>query len=116
MSFGLFLAKGRQHHGSEAIVSGFSRESLFVGNNVLLTVACACVLLGTLYPLATEALTPLKITVGAPYFNAVMVPIMLAIVLLMAIGPLLPWRKANAQKLYARFKYPLPVALIVAVW
>ena len=114
VSFGLFLAKGRQHHGSEAIVSGFSRESLFVGNNVLLTVACACVLLGTLYPLATEALTPLKITVGAPYFNAVMVPIMLAIVLLMAIGPLLPWRKANAQKLYARFKYPLPVALLVA--
>ena len=75
VSFGIFLARGRYQEAEETITSFLSRESLFVWNNVLFTVACVVVMLGTLYPLALDALTGAKITVGAPYFNTVMVPI-----------------------------------------
>src|SRR6185369_9901986 len=73
ISFGIFLVQGRYQEAREAITSFLSRESLFVWNNVIFTLACACVLLGTLYPLALDALSGAKITVGAPYFNTVMV-------------------------------------------
>lgn len=106
ISFGIFLAKGRYQQAQESITSFLSRESLFVWNNVLFTVACACVLLGTLYPLALETINGAKITVGAPYFNAVMVPIFLGAIVLMAIGPLVPWRKANAARLQGRLVIP----------
>jgi len=116
ISFGLFLYYGRQHQARESFVSGFSRESFYIFNNVFFTVACACVLLATLYPLATEALTPMKITVGAPYFNAVMVPIMLLIVLLMAFAPLVPWRKANPQKVITKMKFAFAAAFIAGAY
>ena len=102
VSFGIFLARGRYQEAEETITSWLSREALFVWNNVLFTVACAVVMLGTLYPLALDALTGAKITVGAPYFNTVMVPIFLAALLLMGVGYLVPWRKANIPRLRQR--------------
>ena len=114
VSFGIFLIKGRYQQAQEAITSFLSRESLFVWNNVIFTVACACVLLGTLYPLALEALTAAKITVGAPYFNAVMIPIFLVAILLMSIGPLVPWRKASVERLRQRLLVPGVLALVAA--
>jgi len=114
-SFGIFLARGRYQEARETITSFLSRESLFVWNNVIFTLACACVLLGTLYPLALEALYGDKITVGAPYFNTVMVPIFLAVVLLMGIGPLVPWRKANAARLGRKLLVPLVAGVAAAV-
>ena len=80
-------------------------------NNVLFTIACVSVLLGTLYPLALDTLTGAKITVGAPYFNTVMVPVFLVIILLMGIGPLVPWRKANAARLRRRLLIPGAIGL-----
>ncbi|BAU47673.1 cytochrome C biogenesis protein CcmF [Sulfurifustis variabilis] len=115
VSFGIFLAKGRYQQAEEAITSFLSRESLFVWNNVIFTVACACVLLGTLYPLALDAFTGMKITVGAPYFNTVLVPIFLVLILLMAIGPLVPWRKANVERLRHRLLWPAIVGIVAAV-
>ncbi len=114
VSFGIFMARGRYQQAEEAITSFMSRESLFVWNNVLFTVACASVLLGTLYPLALDAFRGQKITVGAPYFNSVMVPLFLVIVLLMAVGPLVPWRKANLQRLRARLLWPFAVGATAA--
>lgn len=114
VSFGTFLVKGRYQQAEEAVTSLMSRESLFIWNNVLFTVACAVVMLGTLYPLALEALTGDKITVGPPYFNAVMIPIFLVVMLLMGIAPLVPWRKANLQRLKQRLAVPAVVGLIVA--
>jgi cytochrome c-type biogenesis protein CcmF len=111
ISFGIFLARGRYQMVEESMVSMLSRESLFVWNNVVFTVATACVLLGTLYPLALEALSGAKITVGAPYFNAVMVPIFLGVLLLMAVAPLVPWRKANAERLKGRLLVPVALGL-----
>jgi cytochrome c-type biogenesis protein CcmF len=114
VSFGIFLARGRYQQADEAITSFMSRESLFVWNNVMFTVACASVLLGTLYPLALDAFSGQKITVGAPYFNIVMVPIFLLILALMAVGPLVPWRKANLARLRARLLWPAVIGIAAA--
>lgn len=115
VSFGIFMVKGRYQQAEESITSLMSRESLFVWNNVLFLVACASVLLGTLYPLALDALSGQKITVGAPYFNTVMIPIFLAMILLMAVGPLVPWRKANLERLRTRLLWPLVIGVAVAL-
>lgn len=114
ISFGIFLVKGRHHQAREEWVSPISRESLFVWNNVVFTTAAACVLLGTLYPLAIEAMTSQRITVGPPYFNLVMVPIFLVMLLLMGIGPLVPWRKANIGKLRGRLVVPVLLGVAAA--
>jgi cytochrome c-type biogenesis protein CcmF len=71
----------------------WSRESMLLLNNVLLTVAAAAVLLGTLYPLFLDALNAGKISVGPPYFNAVFVPLMMPLLLFIGIGPMLRWKK-----------------------
>ncbi len=75
--------------------SVLSRESGLLMNNMLLAAACAVVFIGTLYPLILEALTGEKITVGAPYFNQVFLPIFGVTMILAGIGPLLAWKKAR---------------------
>jgi cytochrome c-type biogenesis protein CcmF len=92
-----------------------SRESMLLANNVLLTVACATVLLGTLYPLFLDALNLGKISVGPPYFDAVFVPVMAPLVFLMGIGPLAKWKKADLPDLATRLKWAFAAALVLAV-
>jgi cytochrome c-type biogenesis protein CcmF len=92
-----------------------SRESLLLMNNVLLAVACASVLLGTLYPLFLDALNLGKISVGPPYFDAVFVPIMAPLVFLMGIGPIARWKKAELPDLATRLKWALGVSLVTAL-
>jgi cytochrome c-type biogenesis protein CcmF len=82
-----------------------SRESLLLLNNVLFTVAGACVFLGTLYTLFLDVTAEKKITVAAPYFNSVVVPQLLVLVLLMGVTPSLPWRRAEPRALWARLKW-----------
>ena len=113
VSFSIFMSKARYQQAKENIASLLSRESMFVWNNVMFTVACVCVLLGTLYPLALEALTGAKITVAAPYFNSVMVPIFLLVAVLMASAPMIPWRKANVSRLKQRSWPPLLAATVI---
>jgi cytochrome c-type biogenesis protein CcmF len=84
------------------IFSPISRESALVLNNVLLTTACATVLIGTLYPLALEALTGAKISVGAPYFNMTFVPLMLPLLVALPLGPLLAWKRADVSAAFER--------------
>jgi cytochrome c-type biogenesis protein CcmF len=93
----------------------FSRETLLLVNNVLLLVATAAVLLGTLYPLALDALGLGKISVGAPYFEAVFAPLMAPALFLMAVGPLVRWRQAELPPLVQRLRWALAVAIGVAV-
>jgi cytochrome c-type biogenesis protein CcmF len=112
VSFGIFLARGRFQEAEENMTSMLSRESMFVWNNAIFTVAMVCVMLGTLYPLVLEALTGDKITVGAPYFNAVMVPIFFVVLLLMAVAPHVPWRKANVERLKMRLRIPVIMAAV----
>ncbi len=83
----------------------FSRETLLLVNNVLLVVASASVLLGTLYPLIVDALALGKISVGPPYFNAVFVPLMLPLALLVGLGPLVRWKRDGFAR-HARRLWP----------
>jgi cytochrome c-type biogenesis protein CcmF len=82
-----------------------SREGALVLNNLFLTCACATVLVGTLYPLALEALTDDKISVGPPFFNATFAPLFLPLLVAMPFGPLLGWKRGDllgaAQRLVA---------------
>jgi cytochrome c-type biogenesis protein CcmF len=84
-----------------------SREGALVLNNLFLTTACATVFIGTLYPLALEALTGEKISVGAPFFNATFGPLMVPLMIAMPFGPLLAWKRGDlpgvAQRLLAAF-------------
>jgi len=76
-----------------------SREAALIGNNLLLTVILGVVFVGTLYPLFVEAVTGTKLSVGAPYFNAVAGPLALILALLVGVGPLLSWRRDSGERL-----------------
>ena len=82
-----------------------SREGALVFNNLFLTTACATVFVGTLYPLALEALTGEKISVGAPFFNSTFGPLFIPLLMVMPFGPLLGWKRGDlvgaAQRLLA---------------
>ena len=90
-----------------------SREGALVFNNLFLTTACLTVFVGTLYPLALEALTGAKISVGAPFFNLTFGPLVLALLFAMPFGPLLAWKRGDlygaAQRLMAAFGIGLVV-------
>ena len=92
-----------------------SRESALLANNVLLVVAAASVLLGTLYPLFLDALGLGKISVGPPYFDAVFIPIMAPAMFLMGIGPIARWKKSSVPEIAVRLKWAFVVALISAL-
>ena len=92
-----------------------SRESMLLANNVLLIVACAAVMLGTLYPLVIDALGFGKLSVGPPYFNAVFVPLMAPALFLMGVGPMARWRKAGAIDLAKRLRWAAAVSLAAAL-
>jgi cytochrome c-type biogenesis protein CcmF len=92
-----------------------SRESMLLGNNVMLVVATGTVLLGTLYPLALDALGMGKISVGPPYFDSVFVPIMTPLVFLMGVGPLARWRAAELPSLARRLRWAAMLTVLMAV-
>ncbi|MBI3041715.1 MAG: heme lyase CcmF/NrfE family subunit [Betaproteobacteria bacterium] len=92
-----------------------SRESMLLANNVLLMVATGTVMLGTLYPLALDALGLAKITVGPPYFDAVFVPVIAPALFLMGIGPIARWKKASLPDLAVRLRWALGVSLVLAL-
>ena len=96
-----------------------SRESMLLANNVLLVVAAAAVLLGTLYPLVIDALGLGKLSVGPPYFSAVFVPLMAPALFLMGVGPLARWREASAVDLTRRLRWAVGVSVasaLIAPW
>nr|VFJ43014.1 MAG: cytochrome c-type biogenesis protein CcmF [Candidatus Kentron sp. DK] len=92
-----------------------SRELFLLANNVLLVVACATVLLGTLYPLLVDILGIGKISVGPPYFNRVFVPLMLPLALLLGVGVLVHWRKDTAGALARRLWPAVVVGCVLGV-
>ena len=95
--------------------SMLSRESAFLTQNVLFLVVAFVTLWGTVYPAISRASQDVTITVGEPFFNRVNGPMLLAIVLLMGIGPLLPWRRATARNVLRALRYPLGAGVLLAV-
>jgi cytochrome c-type biogenesis protein CcmF len=92
-----------------------SRESFLLANNVVLSVAMAAVLLGTLYPLFLDTMNLGKISVGPPYFDTVFYPLMAPAVFLMAIGPVVSWKKASLPDLVMRLKWAFGAAVACAL-
>ncbi|MET4807668.1 heme lyase CcmF/NrfE family subunit [Limibacillus sp. MBR-115] len=101
---------------SGGLFAPVSREGGLVLNNLLLVTACGTVLLGTLYPLLLEAVTGDKVSVGAPFFEATFVPIMTPLVLLMGLGPLLAWKRADLAGVLGRLKMALLLTGIVSLF
>ncbi|HEX3537270.1 MAG TPA: heme lyase CcmF/NrfE family subunit [Stellaceae bacterium] len=92
-----------------------SREGGLLLNNLLLTTAAATVLLGTLYPLFLDVVSGQKVSVGPPYYAATFIPIMVPLVVAMAVGPLLPWKRADLWAALGRLKLALVVAVAAAL-
>ena len=101
--------------GLGARFAALSRESLLLGNNVMLVVATAAVLLGTLYPLVLDALGLGKISVGPPYFDTVFMPLMVPVVFLMGVGPLARWKQASVPELAVRLRWAAGTAVVAAL-
>ena len=93
--------------------SAVSRESFLLANNVLMAAACGTVFLGTLFPLATDALGLGKYSVGPPYFEAVFVPLMAPALFLMGVGPLARWKRSSLPELAVQLRWALAVSLVL---
>ena len=106
VSLALIAWRGDRLRSPGSIDSPLSREAAFLANNVLFAVFAFIVLLGTIFPLLVEALQDRQITVGAPYFDRMTMPIGLLLLFLMAIAPVLPWRKASTDLLRERLFWP----------
>jgi cytochrome c-type biogenesis protein CcmF len=91
--------------------SVISRESSFLFNNLVLLVSCFAILWGTMFPVISDWYNGEKITVGAPFFNRVNVPIAIFLLFLTGVGPLLAWRKASTNSLKRNFMMPAAIAL-----
>jgi cytochrome c-type biogenesis protein CcmF len=104
--------KNRDYLKSEnQLDSVISRESSFLFNNLILLVSCVAVLSGTLFPVFSEWLSGSRISVGAPFFNKVNIPIGLLLLFLTGVGPLLAWRKTSTDSLKRNFGWPLITGL-----
>ena len=113
--FGAYL-KNRDYLKSEnQLDSIVSRESSFLFNNLILLVSCIAILSGTLFPVFSEWITGNRISVGAPFFNKVNIPIGLLLLFLTGVGPLLAWRKTSTESLKRNFGWPLGIGLVAGV-
>jgi cytochrome c-type biogenesis protein CcmF len=91
-----------------------SRESAFLLNNVFLLASAFTVFFGTVFPLLAEAVRGEKVSVGAPFFNLVNLPLFLALIFLMGIGPLIAWRRASLENLKRNFLAPVVIGIAAA--
>src|SRR6266849_45368 len=108
--------KNRDYLKSEnQLDSMVSRESSFLFNNLILLVACVAVLSGKLFPVFSEWFSSWRISVGAPFFNKVNIPIGLLLLFLTGVGPLLAWRKSSLDSLKRNFGWPLIAGLLAGI-
>ena len=113
----VFLILNRlEYLKSEAqLESVLSRESTFLFNNLILLASCFAVLWGTLFPVISEAVSGEKISVDAPFFNRVEIPIAMGLLLLTGVGPLIAWRKSSMESLKKAFRWPAAAGILMAL-
>ncbi len=112
---GLIAWRGDRLRSVGGIDSPLSREGAFLLNNLLFVGFAFIVLIGTVFPLLYETFSGQQVTVGAPYFDTMTLPIGLALLLLMAVGPALPWRKTHGATLRDRLLLPAAFAVGLVV-
>jgi cytochrome c-type biogenesis protein CcmF len=113
-SLGLYAGRAPALKGG-GVFAPVSREGSLVLNNLLLIAATATVFIGTMYPLFLDAITGEKVTVGPPFFNATFVPLMVPLLAVMAIGPMMPWKRADLAGTLGRMKMAGAITVIVAL-
>ena len=116
-AFALYAWRGPSLKGT-GLFQPVSREGGLLLNNFLLTVAAFSVLLGTLYPLFVDVLELGKVSVGAPYFNSVFVPMMIPMILVMGVAPFLSWKRGDGTGALNRLKIAGAIAVLggIGVW
>jgi len=114
-SFAALVYRLDDLRGQAELDSMLSRETTFLANNVILVVITFTIFLGTIFPVLAEAVRGVKVSVGAPFFNKVTVPLAYALLVLMGVGPLIAWRRASWDNLKRNFTYPMLAALAVAM-
>ena len=110
----LFLRNKSELRSDHRLESLASRESSFLFNNLFFVLLCFTVLWGTWFPKISELVQGNKVTVGAPFYNRVAIPVALLLLLLTAVGPLLAWRKTSLESLRRNFMWPAIGAVAVA--
>ena len=110
VSVGLLTYRSGRLRDAGPVGAPLSREAVFLFQNVLFMAAMLTVLLGTLYPLVAEAISGAQLSIGGPYFNRVEIPLALALLFLMGVGPQLPWHGASRATLERQFTAPLVAA------
>ena len=110
-AFALFAWRGPSLKGS-GLFQPISREGGLLLNNFLLMVAAASILLGTLYPLFIDVLELGKVSVGAPYFESVFIPMMIPMILVMGIAPFLKWKRGNISSASGQLKIAAMITVI----
>ncbi len=113
LSVALLLYRRKDLQPDEELQSLVSRESGFLFNNLLFLLATIAVLWGTLFPVISEIFTGDQITVGPPWFNNIMIPIGLALLLLTGVGPLLAWRYTSVETLKRSFGWPILGSIVL---
>ncbi|MBI4587536.1 MAG: heme lyase CcmF/NrfE family subunit [Candidatus Rokubacteria bacterium] len=114
-SLGWVAARADRLRGQSELDSLVSRESAFLLNNLAFVGICFTVFFGTIFPLLAEAVRGVKMSVGTPYFNRVVVPTGLGLLGLMGVGPLIPWRRAGWASLRRTLLWPTVVALATGI-
>ena len=115
VGFGLIAWRGDRLRSPGGIDAPLGREGAFLLNNLLFVGFAVVVLLGTVYPLIYQALTQQQVNVAAPYFNTLAVPVGMALLFLMAVAPVLSWRKINAAVLWQRLSISVWVGVLTVV-
>ena len=95
--------------------SYISKESSFLVNNLLLVASAFTVFWGTIYPVISEAVTGSKVMVGAPYFNSVNIPIFIAVIILMGVGPVVAWKRSSLKTVLRNLSYPIILTVILSI-
>ena len=111
-SFALVAGNSERLRPTGALDAAVSRESVFLLNNLFLTAFTITVLVGTLFPLVAEAMRGVKVSVGEPFFNRMTLPICVALLFLMGVGPALPWRVASPAVMKKQLVPPAIGALV----
>lgn len=114
-AFALFLWRMPELKSDRAMESFMSREASFLINNFLFLAVMAVTLWGVLFPLFSDLARDVSVSVSAPYFDRANGPILLGIVLMMGVGPLLPWRKSSARSLKQWFVWPTIIGIITII-
>ncbi len=112
---GLLFWRAGTLKSREGVESLISRESAFLLNNLLLLAVAFVTLWGSTFPLISDVFRGETVTVAAPFYNKVNGPLLLALIFLMGVGPLLPWRRAGGRRLLHTLKFPLAAAALTAL-